>query len=251
MRRDVKIVLATLGFAGLWAGGSLAPEAMASMETFRVTDVQIRGLRYLPRSEAMALLAVDAQTSVWTDIEAHAEGLRAHTLVKDVHIERLMPGTLLVDVTERRPVALVPTPTLEPVDADGVRLPIDPARHRLDLPLLGMSELPAEGARLIPDLARRLAAEIGRLQEADTTFLQRLSEVHWDDDGTVVARWSEPRVDFLLKPGTPPRRLREGFAALGDALLRVPDPVPTLVDLRYADQVVVRRSPSVGTDNAR
>jgi len=67
----------------------------------------------------------------------------------------------------------------------------------------------------------------------------------------VVARWSEPRVDFLLRPGTSPRRLREGFAVLGDALVREPGAVPTLVDLRYADQVVVRRSPSLGTDNAR
>ena len=96
MRRDAKIVLATLGFAGLWAGGSRAPEAMASMETFRVTDVQIRGLRYLLRSEAMALLAVDAQTSVWTDIEAHAHA----RLVPPVHgfdrvrlrLPRVRPG---------------------------------------------------------------------------------------------------------------------------------------------------------------
>jgi len=251
MRRDMKILTATLAFAGMWAGGSLVPEALASMETFRVTDVQIRGLRYLPREEAMALLDVDPLTSVWTDIDAHAEGLRSHTLVKAVRIERLMPGTLLVEVTERRPVALVPTPTLEPVDAEGVRLPIDPARHRLDLPLLEVSELPADGARLIPDSARRLAAEVGRLQEADAAFLQRVSEVHWDPDGMVVARWSEPRVDFLFRPGTSARRLREGFAVLGDALLREPAAVPTLVDLRYADQVVVRRLPTLGIDNAR
>jgi len=251
MRREMKILLATLVFAGLWAGGSRVPEAVASMETFKVTDVQIRGLRYLPRSEAMALLAFDAQSSVWTDMDVHADRLREHTLVKDVRIERRMPGTLLVDVTERRPVALVPTPTLEPVDAEGVRLPIDPAEYRLDLPVIELSYEPAEGARLIPEQARRLAAEVGRLQEADTAFLQRVSEVSWVDDATLLARWSEPRVDFLLRPGTTPRRLREGFAVLGDALLREPGQAPTLVDLRYADQVVVRRSPSLGMNNAR
>lgn len=251
MRRELKILLGTLVFAGLWAGSSRVPEALASMEAFKVTDVQLRGLRYLPREEAMALLAVDAQTSVWTDLDAPAERLRGHTLVKDVHIERRMPGTLLVDVDERRPVALVPTPTLEPVDAEGVRLPIDPAEHRLDLPVLEVGVLPAEGARLLPDRVRRLAAEVGRLQDADTAFLQRVSEVYWGDDATVVARWSEPRVDFLLLPGTSARRLREGFAALGDALLRDPNGVPTFVDLRYADQVVVRRSPSLGTNHAR
>jgi hypothetical protein len=251
MRRELKILLATLALPGLWTGGSRAAEAMASLETFRVTDVQLRGLRYLPRDEAMGLLTVDARTSVWADVDLVAEELRRHALVQGVRVRRRMPGTLIVEVSERRPVALVPTPTLEPVDADGARLPLDPARHRLDLPVLEITERPVRGARFLPDRGRRLAAVVGRLQEADTAFLQRVSEVYWGGETTVVARWSEPRVDFYLLPGTSPRRLREGFAALGDALLREGDAPPTLVDLRYADQVVVRRSPFVGTHHAR
>lgn len=251
MRRELKILSSTLVLAGLWTGAGRVPEALASLETFRVTDVQIRGLRYLPREEAMALLTVEPETSLWADVDLIAEELRRHGLVQAVRVRRRIPGTLIVQVSERRPVALVPTPTLEPVDAEGVRLPLDPARHRLDLPVLEVSEWPARGARLLPDRARRLAAEVGRLQEADTAFLQRVSDVHWDGDGTLVARWSEPRVDFLLSPGTSPRRLREGFAALADALQRQGEAPPILVDLRYADQVVVRRSPFVGTNHAR
>jgi hypothetical protein len=251
MRRELKILLATVALPGLWTGADRATEAVASLDTFRVTDVEVRGLRYLPRDEALGLLAVDAQTSVWADVDFVAEELRGHGLVREVRVRRRVPGTLIVEVSERRPVALVPTPTLEPVDADGVRLPLDPARHRLDLPVMEITERPVRGARLLPDRGRRLAAVVGRLQEADTAFLQRVSEVYWAGESTVVARWSEPRVDFYLRPDTSPRRLREGFAALGDALLREEEAPPTLVDLRYADQVVVRRSHFVGRDHAR
>jgi cell division protein FtsQ len=251
MRREMKILVATLALAGLWAGGTRAPEALASMETFKVREIEVRGLRYLEEEEAVGLLAVDPLTSVWADLEVNSDRLRAHALVESVRITRRIPGTLVVHVTERIPVALVPTPTLEPVDAEGVRLPIDPAEHRLDLPVLELSEVLREGASVLPDRARRLAAEVGRLQQADTAFLQRVSEVRWQKDDAVLARWSEPRVAFLLWPGTSPGRLRQGLAVLGDALARNPNVMPSLVDLRYADQVVVRRSPSHGMNDAR
>jgi hypothetical protein len=57
----------------------------------------------------------------------------------------------------------------------------------------------------------------------------------------MVVSWTEPPVDFLLPPGTPPARLREGLAALADAASKSPDLLPTAIDLRFEDQVVVRR----------
>jgi hypothetical protein len=49
-------------------------------------------------------------------------------------------------------------------------------------------------------------------------------------------------VDFLMPPQTPAARLREGLGALADASSKTPDRMPTTVDLRFEDQVVVRRA---------
>ena len=46
-------------------------------------------------------------------------------------VERRLPNRLRVEIEERRPVALAATPTLEPVDGEGVRLPIDPTLYVL------------------------------------------------------------------------------------------------------------------------
>jgi hypothetical protein len=51
-------------------------------------------------------------------------------------------------------------------------------------------------------------------------------------------------VAFLLPPHASPARLREGLGALADAVAKSPASMPTAIDLRFADQVVVRREPS-------
>lgn len=239
MRRELRILVFTVAMGALWAGGSRVPEALASMETFKVQDVEISGLRYLTRGEVLELMDITTETSIWGDRDRWTRALTEHPMVKEVALRRRMPGTLVVRVLERRPVALVPTPMLEPVDADGVRLPIDPAKYRLDLPVVMPAEPVAEGSRLVPGATRRLLAQVGRLMEADTAFLQMVSEVEWSET-TLVARWSEPTVDFLLEADASPERVREGLSVLADAVGR--GGAPTEIDLRYADQVVVRRT---------
>ncbi len=241
MRREVRILLVTLVLGGLWVGGSKAFVALSAVNTFRVRTVEITGLDYLDRSEVLRVLHLSPGQSVWGDTDAWARRVMEHPLVSEASVRRRMPGTLVVHVIERKPVGLVPTPTLEAVDAEGVILPIDPAGRRVDLPIIELPREPAPGARYVPARGRALVAEVARFQLADTAFVQMVSDVAWKDEHTVVVRWSEPRVDFLLTLGEPARRLKEGLAVLADALGRVPGRAPAEIDLRYADQVVVRR----------
>jgi hypothetical protein len=242
MRRDVKILLSTaaLGAVAIWWPGLAG--WIRDMDTFLISDVEVRGVRYLSHDEVVALLEVGPETSVWGDPAVWTDRVAAHPLVHDARVTRRLPDGLRVDVTERTPVALAPTPTLEPVDAEGYRLPLDPSAYRLDLPVLTTSLTPPAGARLVPDDVRRLAGEVQHLMMSDTAFLQRVSSVAWTERGAMVVSWTEPPVDFLVHPGTPAARLREGLGALADAASKTPDRLPTLVDLRFADQVVIRRA---------
>jgi cell division septal protein FtsQ len=242
MRRDLVILLSTVLIGISWSQWPRLRHGMAEMSTFQVERVDVQGLRFVQRDEVIALLDLDARSSVWTDPSVWAERVAAHPLVEHVDVARRLPDGLRITVTERRPVALAPTPTLEPVDAEGHRLPLDPAEHRLDLPVLATTRAPAPGAKLFPENVRELAGEIGRLMAADTAFSQLVSEVGWSADGTLRARWSEPAVDFLLQPGVPAFRLRQGLDALADAAARTPADLPDVIDLRFADQVVVRRT---------
>ncbi len=242
MRREFRILLVTVLFGAAWTWGGRVPEALAAMEAFRVTEVEIHGLRYVTRSDVLEATGVGPETSVWGDLDSWAEALRAHPLVRTVHIERRIPNGLVIWVGERVPVALVSTPTVEPVDEEGIRLPLDPAEHRFDLPLVDAGPAPAAGSRMLPGQARELVAEVGRLMSVDTAFLQMVSEVRWGERRSIVARWIEPDVEFLLPLGVSQDRLRKALNALAHAVSNTSGEVPELIDLRFADQVVVRRT---------
>lgn len=242
MRRDARILAATLVVGGLWMGAPRVWSAVAATDTFRVRGVEISGLRYLTRSAVLRAMGVNERSNVWDNTGVWAHNVAEIPLVKSARVSRRMPGTLVVKVVERTPVALVPTPVLRPVDARGALLPIDPAEHRLDLPILYERQAPVPGSAFLPRRGRRLAGEIARLDHADAGFMDGVSEVSWQGAHTLVVRWSDPQVDFLLDAGAPARRLRDGLAVLGDAMARDPSHPPVAIDLRYADQVVVRRT---------
>ena len=242
MRRDVRILLATVAFGAAAAWGGRIPAAVVDMELFRVDNVEVRGNRYLEEAEVVALLALAPEASIWNDKTPWQDRVAAHPLVKDVRVSRRLPDGLLVVVTERTPIALGPTPTLEPMDADGRRLPLDPAEFRLDLPVIHTARRPPRGARHFPRDVRRLAAEVEHLMASDTSFLQLVSSVTWSGPGAVAVRWADPEVEFLLPPKASPARLREGIGALQDAASRAGQGMPDVIDLRFADQVVVRRT---------
>lgn len=242
MRRELRILLATVLLGAAWTWGGRVPEALSVMEAFRVTEVEIRGVRYLTRSDVLEAIRVGPDTSVWGDLDSWAEALRAHPLVRTVEVERRIPNALVITIGERVPVALVSTPTVVPVDEEGILLPLDPAEHRFDLPLVDVGRAPAAGSRLLPGQARELVAEVARLMSIDTAFLQMVSEVRWGERRTIVARWIEPDVEFLLPLGVSQDRLREALNALAHAASNTSGEVPEVIDLRFADQVVVRRT---------
>ncbi|NJD20890.1 MAG: FtsQ-type POTRA domain-containing protein, partial [Gemmatimonadetes bacterium] len=120
MRRDVRIILVTLLVAGLWTGGSRVAEAVSTLDTFKVVDVQISGLETLERGQILALMDVTHETTVWHDLEAWEKRLEEHPLLASARVRRQKPGTLKEALVERHAVALAPTPTLMPVDRDGI-----------------------------------------------------------------------------------------------------------------------------------
>jgi cell division septal protein FtsQ len=242
MRRDLRILLGTLAFGTAMTVFEYGTDTLSDLSTFRVRDVDVRGAHLTDPDEVVELLGLEPTTSIWSDASVWIERLERHPMIKKAEVSRRFPGRLRVSLVERRPVALAPTPTLEPIDAEGYRLPVDPSRHRLDLPVLATAKTPARGARLVPSDVRALASEVGRLMSADTAFLQMVSELGWEGDGSLRVRWTEPEVDFLVRAGAPTGRLREGLAALADAVGRRPTDPPEEIDLRFADQVVVRRT---------
>jgi len=222
------------------------PDALSELGWFEIVDVSVTGHRYLSPEDVRIAAALPAGAGIWDDLDQVLENLESHVAIERARLARRLPGRLVIDIVERQPVALLPDPALIPIDREGVRLPIDPVLHRLDLPLVHARRDPeGSGPPLTAVQLRTLARELARLAEVNPDVLATVSDVGMDLWGDVRMRL-ESGVVFRYRVPVTSRRLEEGLAVLVDALERNPERRPAEVDLRFADQVVVRLQPSVG-----
>jgi len=202
------------------------PPVLRRLDFFRVRRVEILGTRYTSPSELLERLRVDTTRSVWDPLEPLAARVRSHAQVESVTVARRLPGTLVVRVVERHPVALVEAPGgLRAVDERGRRLPLDPSKTPVDAPVVTA----APRDTLVYHL-------LGEMQREAPQLYARLSSVRAAGADEIVLQIADLSVRAMTNVT---------LARLGDI-----DPVqrdlarrqlrPTELDLRYRDQVIAR-----------
>lgn len=207
--------------APLWA-----PLLLRRMAFFRVRHVEVVGARYVQPRDILDKLRVDTLASVWDATGPLERRVARHPLVRDVVVERKLPGTLVVRLVEHVPVALVSTASgFRAYDERGVQLPIDPTAADVDAPILARPDHAM--LKLLGD-ARRTAPEL----------FGRVSEIRREGDGG-------GELVFVLD-SLPVRALADiTLQRLTDLQLVEQDLARRRVraselDLRYRDQVIAR-----------
>jgi cell division protein FtsQ len=146
--------------------------------------------------------------------------------VESVTVTRRLPGTLVVRVLERQPVALVETPGgLRAVDERGRRLPLDPSKTPVDAPVVTA----APHGTMVYHL-------LGQMQREAPALYAKLSSVRAAGADEIVLQIADLSVRAMTNVT---------LARLGDV-----DPVQrdlmrrqlraAEIDLRYRDQVIAR-----------
>jgi cell division protein FtsQ len=225
-RLRVRWRLALGGVAVLLLAGSpfWAPLVLRRMSFFRLRRVEIVGTHYILPSEILARLHVDTMASVWAPPGPLERRVAAHPQVRSVTITRKLPGTLVVEITERMPVALFATPQgFRAYDERGVALPIDPARTPVDAPVV--VERDALLFHLLARMRRDAPAMFDRVSEVrrvgrDELLLQLPSESVRAMADVTLNRLAE------IEPVENDLARRQLHAAE--------------IDLRYRDQVIAR-----------
>ncbi len=243
MRRLLRVGLWLCVAGGVALAAAWLPDALAELEYFRATEFRVVGARIVEEDEVLEAASIPSYASVFDATDSWERRLERHPLIRRAKITGDLPATLVVTVEERVPVALVANALLEPVDRDGQVLPLDPGEHRMDLPLLRADQ---GMARLSTSQLRILAIEVERLTADDPSFMAAVSEIALDDKGDATAI-VEGGVRVRFRPPLSHRRLRDGLTVLEDAGRRRPAQRAAIVDLRYADQVVVSYDPLGGS----
>lgn len=223
-----KLKLALVGIVLLLVAGSpfWGPLLMRRMLFFRVHRVEIVGARYVAPNDILARLHVDTTKSIWDPTDPIEKRVVAQPGIQAAIVKRKLPGTLVIEVTERTPVALVPANAgFRVYDARGVALPIDPTRVTVDAPvLLGpdttMLRLLGQMRAGMPELYSRVSA-IKRVGQGHDELLFEFKDIP-------VRAMQDVTLDRLTE-------IDPVAADLNRKQLRA-----TEIDLRYRDQVIAR-----------
>ena len=223
-RLRVRLTLIAAALVLLAGAPFWGPLVLRQLSFFRVRKVEIIGARYVSVGEVIDRLHVDTTASIWDPTGPLAARLASHPQLRRVRVRRKLPGTLVVDVDENLPVALVGTNEgLKAYDARGVALPIDLARTPIDAPIVPRRDL-------------GVLAFLGLLRTQAPALYDRVSEIR-------VVGADELVIDL---DGTPVRAMRD----VSTARLAEIEPVEedlarrgfraAELDLRYKDQVIAR-----------
>lgn len=212
------------------AGQEMA--ALAARSGFQVAKVEVQGLKRMDEMPVYSL-ALDEMDRSMLSVDLVALRQRVMTLgwVKDARVTRRLPGTLVIDIVERDPVAVWQNAgKLSLIDVNGVVLESVDGRAMPDLPLV-----------VGPDANRETRA-LGQLMEAAPALKPLLAGATWVGN----RRW-----DLRFQSGET-LALPEGHAASAAALMKFAqlDGVNRLLgrgivrfDMRDPDRFVLRMPP--------
>jgi cell division protein FtsQ len=202
------------------------PRLLSRLAFFRVRKVEVLGLRYTPPGEILDRLHVDTTRSVWEPLEPLVARVAAHPQVAGAVVTRKLPGTLVVDVTERRPVALVPTgAVLRAVDERGVALPLDPSRTPVDAPIV-----------TAPPRETAVYHLLGAMQREAPRLYARISTIRSTGGGELLFQMADLPVRTMTSVTL--ARLSDIEPVERDLARRQLRAAE--LDLRYRDQVIAR-----------
>jgi len=223
-RARVRLMLVAIGLILVLGAPFWGPLLLRQLSFFRVRKVEIIGAHYVSVPDLMDRLHVDTTMSVWDPTGPLTARVASHPQLRSVSVRRKLPGTLVVEIQENLPIALVSTNNgLQAYDARGTPLPIDLARTPIDAPILPQRDL-------------GLLHFLGVLRNEAPALYDRLSEIRITAADEVILQFA----------GMPVRAMRDLTPARLADIAPVEDDLARRglhaaeIDLRYRDQVIAR-----------
>ena len=227
------VILALVGL--LFFGIQNAYSALTESDLFRLGHITVVGNQFLKESEVEVLSGLKTGVNLFTaDLKAATQRLMADPSIKDAMLLRQPPGGLLIELQERRPLALAAvSEKMYGLDGEGVLFPLPQAP--LDLPIVTGIETVVD----TPGVYRfsHLVAFLDQLRSNAPAFLDDVSEVHLVSatearvylvgDGLTLLMRLEDAIDQV--------RRFDAFLKAGAHRVRT----PSYVDLRFSNQIVV------------
>ena len=217
-------------------------DIVLSADALRVMKISVHGNERMSKGEVLALLdGLRGRSMVTTDLESWRRKLLNSPWVADAAIRRVLPGTLTVAISERKPMGIGRIhDALYLVDQEGAIIDeYGPNYAELDLPIIdGLSAGPRANSTLIDETRAGLAGRVLADLRHRPDLSGRLSQIDVSDprDAVVILKGDTA----LVRIGE--ERFADRIQSYIDLKPALRDRVPSIdyVDLRFDERVYVR-----------
>ena len=226
---------------GVRYAGMPVVRSIAAHPVFNVRNVLVEGARYINPEKITDTAGIELETNIYEiDIEGISQTLENAFAAEDFTVFRRLPNTVVVEVKERKPVALLNMKTLVGVDVNGVPLPHVGADMVESLPIISgiktasslsdstVKERLLKGLSMLDRISKDAPSVYTRISEVDVSNMASMGICLVDNGLEVIigdSDWSKkiPVLDKVINEVT---RRKEAVKA---------------VDIRYGEKVFVRK----------
>jgi cell division septal protein FtsQ len=152
---------------------------------FRVREVEVEGCRKISRESLLSLITVEGMPNLFTvRLREIAKRVESHPWIDHVTVRKIFPNKILIQVEERKPIAILQLEELYYIDQQGVIFSRAGDRDEYNYPFVTgltrdvLEKDPAEATRLITK-----ALELLRTADKEKAApLEEISEIHMEKD---------------------------------------------------------------------
>jgi cell division protein FtsQ len=88
--------------------------------SFRIREVEVKGTRKIPKETLLSLASIEGATNLFAvRLGKMVERLESHPWIEAVEVRKVFPNRLVIEVEERRPIAILQLENLYYIDAKG------------------------------------------------------------------------------------------------------------------------------------
>jgi cell division protein FtsQ len=219
-----------------------AVRLVLSADALRVSRITVHGNERMSRGEVLAILdGLRGRSMVTTDLESWRQKLLNSPWVADAAMRRVLPGTLTVAISERKPMGIGRIrDVLYLIDQQGAIIDeYGPNYAELDLPIIdGLAAAPSPSGTLVDEGRAGLAARVMSELHQRPDLAGHISQIDVSDprDAVVILKGDTA----LVRVGED--RFADRIQSYVDLRPALRDRVPSIdyVDLRFDERVYVR-----------
>jgi cell division septal protein FtsQ len=207
----------------------------------------VEGNRIVGTNEIVQLTQIRPGTLLYrADLTAIQRNVTSHYYIKDAVVERNLPNTISVAVSERVPIAIINRTETLYVDGQGVVLPRSVSKKLFDLPVISgipQSEDLALGSTIHDAQVCQALQLLLTMRSIDHEMYYNISEIQVHTTGDIVLYAVENSVPIIFGTGDTANKFAELEAFWGEYVKTRGAGALQYVDLRYKDQIVAKWSP--------